>query len=75
MKYLLFSYDYYYPDGGWRDFGGVFNTIEEAVDAGVNTEWRKDVVEVVDVNTLAIVKRLSLEFNKECNTMTYEEAL
>lgn len=28
--YILFHGDYYYPDGGYRDFGGVFDTLEEA---------------------------------------------
>lgn len=30
MKYLVFAYDNYYPSGGWNDFRGVFDTLEEA---------------------------------------------
>lgn len=28
--YLLFSGDYYYPEGGYLDFTGLFDTLEEA---------------------------------------------
>ena len=29
-RYLLFMYDNYYPSGGWSDFRGDFDTVEEA---------------------------------------------
>jgi hypothetical protein len=28
-RYLLFAFDKYYPKGGWEDFIGSFDTIEE----------------------------------------------
>jgi len=31
-RYLLFEGFYYYPSGGWGDFVGDFDTIEEARD-------------------------------------------
>jgi hypothetical protein len=30
-RYLLFTYEDYYPAGGWRDFSGSFDTPEEAM--------------------------------------------
>jgi hypothetical protein len=30
MRYLLFAGDYYYPAGGWKDFYGAFESLEEA---------------------------------------------
>ena len=30
MKYLLFAFDNYYPNGGINDFQGSFETVEEA---------------------------------------------
>lgn len=29
--YLLFSGDYYYPNGGWTDFDSEHDTLEEAL--------------------------------------------
>lgn len=29
-RYLVFSFETYYPRGGWRDFHGSFDTLEEA---------------------------------------------
>jgi len=30
-KYYLFVFEDYYPEGGWGDFSGIFNSEEEAV--------------------------------------------
>lgn len=35
-RYLAFAGDNYYPDGGWEDFRGDFDTCEEAVAAVKN---------------------------------------
>lgn len=48
--YLLFSGNYYYPMGGWKDFKGAFDTPEEAV-AIVDDNWWH----VVNSKTLEIV--------------------
>jgi len=29
-KYLVFAGKAYYPEGGWRDFKGIFDSLEEA---------------------------------------------
>lgn len=29
-RYLLFCFDGYYPEGGWSDCKGLFDTFEEA---------------------------------------------
>lgn len=36
-RYLLFCGDKYYPYGGWDDFRGAFDTLEEAREAAVPT--------------------------------------
>lgn len=30
-RYLLFVYEYFYPTGGWHDFVGDFDSLEDAV--------------------------------------------
>lgn len=30
MKYLLFAGSHYYPNGGWEDFKGDFDSVEAA---------------------------------------------
>lgn len=30
-KYILFMGDIYYPSGGWEDFSGYFETMEDAI--------------------------------------------
>lgn len=29
-RFLVFSFDSYYPSGGWNDFKGSYDTLEEA---------------------------------------------
>lgn len=45
-RYLLFAYYQYYPDGGFKDFQGSFDTIHEAMDAF--TASGKDHCEIID---------------------------
>lgn len=45
-RYLLFSGSYYYPDGGWDDCRGFFDTIEECEKAVVG-DW----YQIVDTRT------------------------
>ncbi len=33
-RYLVFCYEQYYPGGGWCDFQGSYDTLEEAKLAG-----------------------------------------
>lgn len=32
-RYIIFAYEAYYPGGGWSDFCGDFDTVEEAISA------------------------------------------
>lgn len=56
-RFLCFTGDYH-PDGGWRDFRGVYDTIEEAQHANpvvgrdVDEPWRQ----IVDIETLTVVE-------------------
>jgi hypothetical protein len=42
-RYLLFTGNQYYPSGGWSDFKGSFDTVEEAL-----IETRGDWWHIVD---------------------------
>jgi hypothetical protein len=33
LRYMLFMGDRYYPSGGWHDFMGFFQTVDEAIEA------------------------------------------
>ena len=48
--FLVFGYDTYYPWGGWNDFQGATETLEEAQDlvATLKYVW----TEIIDADTL-----------------------
>jgi len=52
-RYLLFTGNDYYPEGGWGDFGGDFDTIEEIK----HTEkyMVEDWYQIVDTETMLLV--------------------
>ena len=55
-KYLLFSGEDYYPEGGWLDYCGAFATIEEAKsNLARGMEW----AQVVDTKIEKIVAEYS----------------
>lgn len=37
-RFLLFAFDTYYPNGGWDDFKGSFDTVEEATTQGAKND-------------------------------------
>jgi len=56
-QFLVFKYDEHYPDGGWKDFKGSFDTSEEAM-VSAKIETRDDVtwdgwdhVDIIDTDT------------------------
>ena len=51
-KYLLFTFDRYYPSGGMYDLSGSFDTVEEAR-AAVKTDY----YQIVDKHTLEVVEQ------------------
>lgn len=56
-RFILFRCDYYYPSGGWNDFVGSFDTLEEANNIALknfksNNEW----FHIIDLNTLTEVR-------------------
>lgn len=53
-RYLLFVFYDYYPSGGWDDFAGSFDTIENAAITAAAS--REDNFQVVDSESLKIVK-------------------
>lgn len=52
--FLLFGYDTYYPGGGWCDFRGAFETIEQAKSRAEEQPYSNS-FEVVDINKLKVV--------------------
>lgn len=52
-KYLLFYGDQYYPDGGWSDFKGDFDTTEECLKnvAKIKPDW----YEIVDIKKKILI--------------------
>lgn len=52
-RFMLFAYDAFYPSGGWSDFHGSFDTLDEAVAAWValHQERLLDYYQIVDLHT------------------------
>lgn len=52
-RYLLFAGEYYYPSGGFHDYKGSFETIN---DARSNVMLHHDWYHIVDLDTLKIIE-------------------
>lgn len=53
-KFLLFAGFGYYPDGGWKDFKNIYDTLEQAIvatDSLDGEEW----FEIVSIEQLKVV--------------------
>ena len=50
-RYLLFTYDTYYPGGGWCDFDESFDTIDELVDYLKDQNTKADNHNIIDLET------------------------
>lgn len=52
-RYLLFYGYQYYPDGGWNDFEGDYDTIEDAMDdiELAKIEEDADWYHIIDIET------------------------
>lgn len=48
-RFVLFDYDSYYPAGGWGDFEGSFDTLDEARAAA--KEGKRDHQDIIDLQT------------------------
>ena len=46
-RFAVFSGDWYYPRGGWRDYQGSYETLDGAVEAPISGDW----FHVVDLAT------------------------
>jgi hypothetical protein len=55
-RYLLFAGSRYYPSGGFRDFIGSFDTIEDAESHGSSERFDYDLWQVVDLSIGQVVK-------------------
>jgi len=51
--YLLFAFDTYYPAGGWHDYKGLFDTLQEAKEAGLRCGI--DIFQIVSLEKLELV--------------------
>lgn len=52
-SYLLFTYRCYYPDGGWGDFKGCFDSVESAL-TSTPEDTDDDFADVVRIRTDAM---------------------
>jgi hypothetical protein len=59
-RYLLFGFDGYHPAGGWRDYFGEYETLEEAKNAA---QARKELYDIVDTSTGSI-RLFGVRYNK-----------
>ena len=50
-RYLTFAYDMYYPGGGWADFQGSFDLLEEAGEHLKNLDFYHDRHRIIDSET------------------------
>lgn len=57
MKFLLFTYDKYYPKGGWHDFRSSHASVQDAVVVVANMKEDLDFWHVVDIDTDTIVAK------------------
>ena len=48
-RYALFQGTIYYPGGGWSDFAGTFDTIEEALAKVKNPNDEYEWYEIIDL--------------------------
>ncbi len=49
-RYALFAGDQYYPSGGWDDFIGTYDSVEDALEAEAK-RTRHDWYQIVDLTT------------------------
>ena len=57
MKYMLFAYNVERPRGGWGDYMGLFDSVEEAEEC--HNEYEGDnKAQIVDATSLQKVKDL-----------------
>lgn len=52
-RYLLFAGDEYYPAGGWQDYRGRYNSLNEAIKAAGKLTW--DWWQIVNLDTGKII--------------------
>lgn len=45
-RFALFTWDDYYPSGGWNDFKGCFSTLQKATEASRGENWQ-----IIDLRT------------------------
>lgn len=50
-RFITFSNDTYYPGGGWSDFRGSYDTLEEAMARKEELDKEYDYAEVIDTQT------------------------
>jgi len=59
-RFMLFTWDTYYPRGGLHDLAGTFDSVEEAV-----AQATKECYQVVASPTLEVVKEVSYSLSGE----------
>lgn len=54
-RYLVFAGEDFYPSGGWSDFRGAFDTLEEAMASAQELKRTVGWVEVVSLEAFQVV--------------------
>ncbi len=62
-RFLLFAGDDYYPSGGWGDFVGSYDSVEEAI-PDAYSEW----AHIVDTATGDVVREGTRPRNRRTHT-------
>lgn len=55
-RYLVFKFYDYYPGGGWNDFKGSFDSLEEAIQEAKVDRKDYDYCQIVDINDGSVVE-------------------
>ena len=53
-RFLVFTFDRWYPSGGWSDYAGSYATLEEAQDRVFKTIC--DCYQIVDTQTEQVIQ-------------------
>lgn len=56
FQFIIFAGSFYYPCGGWNDFRGSFDTVEECQNYLLNNKFKFDWFQIVHRDTGEIIK-------------------
>lgn len=77
MKYLVFAGDNFYPEGGWKDFIGKANSLEEAEKHLLALTFDHDWFEIIELESGKRVKsgKVTVSYGEGTDPITTIESL